>query len=158
MVLKSILCCWYVFIDHLIINRPFIPAFTQHFKLLNLLENSESFFWQEQISSQLPQQYIFIINCFYSGLGINHVADTALLLSGGQYSTMKRFCDFMNLGISGKTAFYNNQSRFVSPAVQQEYDKEVEKNLEEIKERPGDLIVCGDCQMDSLGHCATKGW
>ncbi|XP_057291839.1 uncharacterized protein LOC130614426 [Hydractinia symbiolongicarpus] len=91
-----------------------------------------------------------------SGFVINYIVESALVLSGGQINQFSRFCKFVQLGKPNISTFYKNQKLYVSPAVQQTYD-DIEHDIIESMSHQDEVIICGNCQLDSPGWSATKG-
>ena len=95
---------------------------------------------------------------FYAaGFAVNYVTEGALLLAGGSITQFKRFCKFSNLGCSSMTSFYTNQRLYVSPTVDQEFNEQRDKLIDEAKGRDVKITICGDGRMDSPGFSASKG-
>lgn len=95
---------------------------------------------------------------FYaSGLAINYVMHSSLLLSGGQLNQFKRFSKFANVGNCSATTFYENQRLYASTAVDQEFKELRQVIINEIKTEGEEVVLCGDGRMDSPGFSATKG-
>ena len=95
---------------------------------------------------------------FYaSGLAINYVMHSSLLLSGRQFNKFKRFCKFANVGNCSGTTFYENQRLYASTAVDQEFKELRQDIIDEVKAQGKGVVLCGDGRMDSPGFSATKG-
>ena len=95
---------------------------------------------------------------FYaSGLAINYIVQTAILLSGGQISQFRRFCNFAKIGNCCISAFNLNQRLYASTAVDQEYNEQRNSIIAQLKTSQAKLTLCGDGRMDSPGYSATKG-
>ncbi len=101
---------------------------------------------------------VLVFQSFYAaGFTVNYVVDTALLLSGGQITQFKRFCDFSGIGKCSSTSFYRNQRLYVSPTVDQEFEDMRRDVIITAKQEASDIVVCGDARMDSPGFSAKKG-
>ena len=95
---------------------------------------------------------------FYSsGLVINYIVQSAILISGGSVNQFKRFCNFVSLGNCCSTTFHVNQRLYVSPAIDQEFHECRNQTVNEVAKISTTLVVAGDGRMDSPGFCASKG-
>ena len=81
---------------------------------------------------------------------------TSLLVSGAQFNQFQRFCKFVNFGKPSPSSFYRNQRLYAISTIEQHYIETRNDIISETKKQK-EVVICGDCQLDSPGWSATKG-
>ena len=100
-------------------------------------------------------QGFLVLILYAAGMSINHVVETALILSGISHHQFMRFCCFVNLTHTSSTLYARNQCLYAAPAIHQEYVRMCDSITDDVKSKE-DVILCGDGGMDSPGFSATK--
>ncbi|KAF4517082.1 hypothetical protein B566_EDAN007004 [Ephemera danica] len=86
---------------------------------------------------------------------IGNVALTAsLYMSGISYTSFHRFFDTANIKFLSNRTYYTLVRSFLFPVIKLAWLKEREEILNELQSSDDRLMVCGDAQYDSPGHCA----
>ena len=93
---------------------------------------------------------------FYgSAFAVNYIMDISLLVSGAKFNQFQRFCKFVNLDKPYSTLFYRNQRMYAIPTIEQHYIEMWNAIISEAKKQR-EVVICGDCQLNSPGWSATK--
>ena len=86
----------------------------------------------------------------------NLLISAAILATGGTLGKISNFAEALNLQFLSKTTFNNIQSQDLLPPIQEAWEEEKGKVMDEVKQL-GDVVLAGDARCDSPGHMAKYG-
>lgn len=84
----------------------------------------------------------------------NLLTCAATLFTGTTYTDIKDWADFMNILIPGKTQYYNIQSKYLIPVINNAYKDKQQKIMERLTQLSASgqkIELCGDARCDSPG-------
>lgn len=82
---------------------------------------------------------------------VNLLTSSAILFTGASETTISRWARMMNLAVLQKSQYFQHQSTYLLPAVEQLYKTQQDALLEEIRSTGQAIDVCGDGRSDSPG-------
>uniref|UniRef100_A0A8P4KRP4 Uncharacterized protein n=1 Tax=Dicentrarchus labrax TaxID=13489 RepID=A0A8P4KRP4_DICLA len=84
----------------------------------------------------------------------NLLTCAATLFIGATYTDIKDWVDLMNIPIPGKTQYYNIQSKYLIPVINNAYKDQQQKIMERLTQLSASgqkIELCGDARCDSPG-------
>ena len=86
----------------------------------------------------------------------NAALSAAILVTGNTYSRIADFAAAFNLLFFSHTVYHKYQRDTLIPVIQQEWEKECQNAVDEVKDTP-ELVLAGDARCDSPGHVSKYG-
>lgn len=87
----------------------------------------------------------------------NLILSAGILMTGNTYSKIRAFADATNIAMISNTTFQSHQNETLIPVIQEQWQKNREQVVEEMREQAEPLILAGDARCDTPGHNAKYG-
>lgn len=87
----------------------------------------------------------------------NLLIAAGILMTGNTYNRINDFADSINLALISRTTFSTHQKKTLIPVIQEQWEENREKAVEELRSQEDPVILTGDARCDSPGYNAKYG-